>query len=449
MKFSKSSKVLTDAVNVTQKYIESRYSSDSLINKQSISLIQYTHNVDDIHSYEWANFQDIEQFGSFIINSKKIPILEYIFRWSDDLQSIPRIQSFINDHKNLLNKNYTKSNLGYKPVIARSLLIILQENFWRGLMESYFKYFHPYRPLFSLVNFNPKTASGSLLSAIYFAGFVIQSNSTDEVYSYMHNYAICNIKKMLYTVNLSNVQALGIYSYAFYLIGSSSLSRVCCSHFGRMCHSLGLSIDRKNLNILDQYNRKLVYNIVKLYYNWTKLGISPYALISQEDEFDLDVYDPVCQLPNSSLNLYNNDYESVAYSIFCCAFAKLSNFSVAINSKFCKYEVKTVKKEIGTFNRITNEVYNDAKLALEALIDIAPEYKNQILAYLIMIKAPYIICILCIYSKKLEILNNRSLNLIQSILDNDLPSLYDKAEENDSFYSKVYNEPVSEGRFRL
>ncbi|KXN68095.1 hypothetical protein CONCODRAFT_79919 [Conidiobolus coronatus NRRL 28638] len=428
MRFSKNSKGLADVRNITHRYIESRYSSDILNDKCSLSLIQYTHNADDIHSYKWANFRNIEQFGSFIIYSKEVSILDYIFRWSDDLQYIPRIQSFMKDNINAPNEIY-KSKPKFNPVIARPLLLILQEAFWSGLIESYFKYFHPFRPIFNLVKFDLKTASDSLLSAIYFGGFVIQPNASDELSTYMKAYAITNVKKILFAVNLSNTQALGIYSHAFYVSGDYSLSRVCFCNFGRMCHALGVNINRKSLATLDQYNRKLMYNIVKLYYNWTKLGVSQYGITSKDEEFDLDIYEPEYHLPNSSLKLYNNDYESVAYSIFCSVFAKLSNFSVAINAKFCKYEVETVKKEIDTIDRITNEAYNDAKLTLEALINIAPEYKNQILGYLIMIKATHIICILCIYSKKFEISENRSLNIIQDILESGI-ELYEIISNN-------------------
>jgi hypothetical protein len=321
------------------------------------------------------------------------------------------------DRINTPSEIHSKSKSKFSPIIARPLLLILQETFWRSLMESYFKYFHPFRPLFNLVNFNLKTASDSLLSAIYFGGFVTLPNTSDELRSYMKAYATTNIKKMLFNVNLSSAQALCIYSHAFYLLGDYSLSRACCFHFGRMGYALGVNINRKSLAILDQYNRKLVYNTMKLYYNWTKLEISQYSLSSKEDEFDLDIYDPAYHLPNSSLNLHNNDYESVAYSIYCCAFTKLSNFSVAINSKLCKYEVETINEEIDKFNRTANEVYNDAKLTLEALIDISAEYKNQILTYLVMIKLTYIICKLCINSKQFEISKNRNLSIIQDILE--------------------------------
>ncbi|KXN68097.1 hypothetical protein CONCODRAFT_79920 [Conidiobolus coronatus NRRL 28638] len=429
IRFSKNSKGLADVKNITHRYIESRYNSDSLNDKPSLSLIRYTHNVDNIHSYKWSNFRNIEQFGSFIIYSKEVSILDYVFRLSDDVQNIPRIQSFMKGHINAPKEIYNKSKPKLNPVIARPLLLILQEAFWSGLIESYFKYFHPFRPIFNLVNFNLKTASDSLLSAIYFGGFVTQPNTSDELNSYMKAYAITNIKKILFTVNLSSAQALCIYSHAYYISGNYSLSRVCIYHSGRMCHALGVNINRKNLSILDQYNMKLMYNIVKIYYNWVKFGVSPYGVTSNDIEFDLDIYEPEYHLPNSSLKLYNNDYESVAYSIFCSTFAKLSNFSVTINSKFGKYEVETLKKEIDTFCRIANEVYNDAKLTLEALISIAPEYKKQISGYLIMIKVTYIICILCIYTKKFDISENRSLNIIQDILESGI-ELYEIISNN-------------------
>jgi hypothetical protein len=114
-------------------------------------------------------------------------------------------------------------------------------------MESYFKYFHPCVPLFNLVNFDPKTASESLLSAIYFASFTFQPGHPGEIYCYMQNYAKCNIKKILYKVNLTNAQTLGIYAHAFYLNGNSLLTRACISHFGRMCYALGINVDRKKI----------------------------------------------------------------------------------------------------------------------------------------------------------------------------------------------------------
>ncbi|KXN68266.1 hypothetical protein CONCODRAFT_9495 [Conidiobolus coronatus NRRL 28638] len=416
MKFNKNSKVLTEVLDVTKNYIEFKSSSDSLKDKQSLSLAQYIHKCDNIHSYEWSNFQNIEQFGSFFISSNQFPLLEFIYRWGDDLQSIPKIQSFMSFHKNESKECY-RSKFQLISVIARPLLLILQETFWTGLMWSYLKYVHPFRPLFNLVNFDPKSASKSLLSAIYFAGFITQTNHSIEIYSYMQGYAMCNIKKMLFKINLSNAQALGIYAHAFYLNGNYSLSRVCLSHFGRMCNALGTGINRKKLHILDQHNRKLVHNIVKLYYNWEKLGRPPYGLASQEDEFDLDIYEPKYQLPNSNLNLCNNDYEGAAYSVFCCQFTKISNFTVVVNSKFCQHDSNIIKMEIESLSSKANEIYNNTILTLEPMINLIPEYKNRITEYLNLVKCSFIVCMLCIHSKMLESSENSNLGIIQNILD--------------------------------
>jgi hypothetical protein len=302
-------------------------------------------------------------------------------------------------------------------VVARPLLLILQDTFWTDLMKSFFKYFHPSCTLFSLTNFDPKTASESLISAIYFAGFIYQPNFPEEIRSYMHSYAICNVKKALFSVKISSVQALGIYSVAFYLIGNSSLSRVCLSHFARMGHLLGISIKRNNLTIIDQHNRKLIYNIYKLYYNWIKLGQSSCDVTSEEDEADLDIYEPKYQLPNSSLILFNNRKESTIYSIFCSQFSKLMNLSIMINSKFCNYDSIRLKGEIEMLKTKVNEIYSSAKLTLESLVSSIPEYKFQILVYLEMIKAPFIASILSIYSKLFKRSKNINVDLIQAILD--------------------------------
>ncbi|KXN66011.1 hypothetical protein CONCODRAFT_12238 [Conidiobolus coronatus NRRL 28638] len=360
MRLGKNSKLLTDAIN-SKVLLESEYSSKNLKEKGSLSLIKYTHKADNIYNYEWSNFQNIEQFGHYIINSKKFPILEFIYRWSGDLQSIPKIQSFMSDDKNEPKEIYSKPRPMLISVIARPLLSILQEAFWRGLIESYFKFFHPICTLFSLVNFDLKSAPEPLLSAIYFAGFITSLNRSEEIKSYMHSYAIINIKKILFRVNLSNAQALGIYSFAFYINGNSKLSRVCLSHFARMNHNLGLTINRKNLPLIDQYNSKIVYNNMRLYYSWAKLGPSSYEVTCEDEEAGLDIYDPKYQYPNSSLNLYNNEYLSTLYSVFCTRLAKLNNFLTAINSKFCKYKGKMIENEIESLSTKAEKIYKDAK----------------------------------------------------------------------------------------
>jgi hypothetical protein len=127
--------------------------SDRLIDKGSLSLIKYTHNTDNIHNYEWNNFQNIEQFSCFIINSDKFPIIEYFYYLDNDLQNILRIRSFANDYKN----EYSQNNYRHKPqhvsVVALPLLLILQKSFWKDLLKLYFKYLHSARPIFNLTKF--------------------------------------------------------------------------------------------------------------------------------------------------------------------------------------------------------------------------------------------------------------------------------------------------------
>jgi hypothetical protein len=448
MRLNKNTKSLTEAINVTRRYIgrnvfniiihytkaqlESKYNSENLKEKGSLSLIKYTHKADNIYNYEWSNFHNIEQFGSYIINSKKFPIQEFIFRWSNDFQGIPRIQNFMNDHKNASKESYIEPRSVIISVIARPLLSILQEEFWRGLMESYFKFFHPVCILFSLVNFDPKTAPESLLSAIYFAGFITSANRSEDIRLYMNSYAIANIRKMLFQVNISSAKALGIYSFAFYLNGNSKLSRVCLSHFARMNHALGITVDRKNLPLLDQYNRKIVCNNMESYYYWAKLGPSSHEVACEDEESEIDIYDPKYQYPNSSLNLSSDEYLCTVYSVFCTQFAKLSEFINQTNSKFCKYETKRIKNEIEAILINANENYNDAKVTLESLIDLKPEYKCNTSIFLEMMKAPYIVGILCIYSKMLEVSQYRYSASIKDILDKST-ELWDLLSSNSDF----------------
>ncbi|KXN66292.1 hypothetical protein CONCODRAFT_11900 [Conidiobolus coronatus NRRL 28638] len=372
MKFNKNSSTLSDLLNVTRKYIDYSSSSSNLNDRRSLSLIQYTHKCDYIHNYEWSNFQ------------------KFIYRWRDDLQNIPRIKSFIEGQSNVFNHEYNRPNPQYNSVMARPLLLILQKSFWDDLIKAYFKFIHPKCMILCLSSFNPKTASKALLSAIYFAGFVAQPNPSDELLAYMETYALTSIKKTLLSVKLSSAQALGIYSYAFLLIENSSMSRVCLSHFGRMCYALGININRSNLPILDQFNRKFTYNIMKIYYNWTKLEPSSHDLVSEEVEIDLSIYKPKYQIPSPDLNLFDNVSDSIVYSIFCSQFTKNFNHSVYIASKFIKYDSNKIEDELEELQIKTVEIHDKAKSALESMIDLLPECKMQILMYLEYIKAVFI-----------------------------------------------------------
>ncbi|KXN65539.1 hypothetical protein CONCODRAFT_12846 [Conidiobolus coronatus NRRL 28638] len=417
MKISKQSSTFASALDITKQYIAYNSNKSNLNDTCSLSLIQYSHKCNNIHSYEWSNFQKIEQIGDFIINSGQFTILEFIFRWGEDLQSIPRIQSIICEHKSQFKESYNNTKSKDDFVLAGPILLILQDNFWAGLMESYFKYFHPTYMLFSLVDFDPKTASESLLSAIYFAGYIIQPNHSKEVFSYMKTYAICNIKRIQFTVNLSSAQALAIYCFAFALNGDASLSRVCLSHFGRICDALGISSNRKNTSNLAQYNRKLLYNYKKIYYNWTKLEPSKHDLLFEEDGADLNIYEFKYQLPNFDLNFGNISYERTLYPIFSCQFAKLVILVIEIYTKLGSYDSIKNRKEIDSLNTKTIETYKFAKITLESLLIRIPECKNEISKYLELLKIPYITCKLCINSKILETSYNTYTSVIQNIID--------------------------------
>ncbi|KXN64987.1 hypothetical protein CONCODRAFT_13591 [Conidiobolus coronatus NRRL 28638] len=412
VKLNKNSSNLVEVLNAAKKHIDPNYSSNSLDDNSGLSIIQYTHKADNIHSYKWSNFQKIEEFGNCNIDYIQFPIIEFIYRLGDDLQSIPRIGRFIKDHKNRAKKDYTKLKPNHISDIASPLLLVLQKSFWRGLMESYFKFVHPDIILFSIVDFDPKTASEFLLSAIYFAGFVIQPDFPEEVVSYMHAYATNNIKKILLSVKLSNAQALGLYSYAFYLNGNTSLSRVCLSHLARVSHTLGICITRKSLPMLNQYNRKLISNNMRLYYNWAKMGPSSYELDSEDEEDDLDIYESKYQFPNSSLNFCSNKHEGALYSIYCSQFAKLKNLNINIISKFCKFDSKRIKIEIEGLNNKVNDVYKYAKLSLESVVSLAPEYESQ--------------------NKKLEISKGTEYSITQVILDKGI-ELWELISSNTTF----------------
>jgi hypothetical protein len=271
--------------------------------------------------------------------------------------------------------------------------------------------------LFNLASFDLKTTPESLLSAIYFAGFLMQPNHHEEVISYMQAYAICNIKKISFMAKLSSVQALGIYAYALALTGNPSLSRLCLHHLFRIGDAIGISINRKNMPELDQYNRKIAYSEMLIYSNWTKLGASIYNTLSEKDGTNIDIYNPKYQLPNTNLNIHSNDHERIIYSIFCIELRKNHNQCVIANNIICNYDSNMIDIEIEKLNVKTNEIFNNSKICLEAMSHVYSEYKELIRDYISLIKLPFLISSLGIYCKMIESHKNINFVTIEYIID--------------------------------
>ncbi|KXN70361.1 hypothetical protein CONCODRAFT_7050 [Conidiobolus coronatus NRRL 28638] len=284
-------------------------------------------------------------------------------------------------------------------------------------MKSYFLYFHPQCVLFNLSSFSTKTVSESLLSAIYYGGFLMQQGHHEEVVSYMHAYAICNIKKILHNVKLSSVQALGIYACAFNRNRNPDLSRVCLHHLFRMADAMGLSINRKNIPALDQYNRRTIYTEIIIHKNWTKLGTTIYSTLPEEHEENIDIHDPKYQLPNPDLNLHNNDHERIIYSTFCIELRKNHKQLHVVNNIFSNYEFNRRDMEIDELSIKTNEIYNNSKASLDYLINLYPQYGSLISRYILLVKIIFLVTSINIYYNTIESIKSIKFSAIESIID--------------------------------
>jgi hypothetical protein len=271
--------------------------------------------------------------------------------------------------------------------------------------------------LFNLVSFSTKTAPESLLSAIYFAGFLMEQGHHEEVVSYMHTYAICNIKKILHTVKMSSVQALGIYACAFNRIRNPTLSRLCLHHLFRMAHAMGISINRKNIPILDQYNRKTIYTEIIVHKNWTKLGTSIYSTLPKEYEENVEIHDPKYQLPNSDLNLHNNDSERIIYSTFCIELRKNHKQLMIVNNIFSNYDFNRREMEISELSIKTNRIYNNSKKSLDYLINMFPEYKYLICRYILLVRIIFLITSINIHYNTIAPNKSNNFSAIESIIE--------------------------------
>ncbi|KXN64910.1 hypothetical protein CONCODRAFT_13700 [Conidiobolus coronatus NRRL 28638] len=172
-----------------------------------------------------------------------------------------------------------------------------------------------------------------------------------------------------------------------------------------MAHGLGININRRNLPLLDKYNRVTIYKNISRFFYWEKLGSSSHSLLS-EHETDLDIFDSKYHTVSSELNFCNDSIKYNVYSIFLSKFSKLINLSNIINSLLYSCDSKSIEKQIGELYTITNEVYKSAKSTLESIMISAPDLKDEISMYLELIKSPYIANELCIYTKMIETSKN-------------------------------------------
>ncbi|KXN65684.1 hypothetical protein CONCODRAFT_12661 [Conidiobolus coronatus NRRL 28638] len=221
--------------------------------------LRLTDNADTQKAADFSfclEFNNIDDLSSFILKSKQINLVYLSLIGAKKLQSVPKIQKLIENHEELSSYKvyYPKS---HTPPYTSPLKLLTKSSFWESLLNVYFKSFYDSIPIFSIAQFNPKTAPESLLAAIYYTGYKSQPDQPKELTLYMDNYAKANLKLLIRECSLSAIQALLLYFSVYYYEGNAPLHYHCRAHATRIGYALGIHLDNKIFSELEKYTRRL------------------------------------------------------------------------------------------------------------------------------------------------------------------------------------------------
>jgi hypothetical protein len=252
------------------------------------------------------------------------------------------------------------------------LQLLYQSSFWDELLLLYFEEFHPMSPLFSIQSFDQKTASPTLLSAMYYCAYQFSKKRSSEITEYMNKLAEQNIKKIVRNANIDNMRALVIHTNLAQWGGNLILANSLQAHLTRMSYLLGLHLNYAKLSQIDRYNRDVLYCMARIR-NVGLYGSHNFApsCISSCKKSDPYLYDAKWQLPGSSSIIYSDNHQKNLLYSYCSTiffkFADVSSNTVWLplyfnleSNNFC--ETWTCKiKELKDLYESTVQVLNDLK----------------------------------------------------------------------------------------
>jgi hypothetical protein len=237
-------------------------------------------------------------------------------------------------------------------------------------------------PLFSIRSFSKKTASPTLLSAIYFCAYQFRKQHQNEISEYIEKLAAKNIIKIVKNATIDNARALVIHMFIAKLGGKLTLVKSLQAHLSRMSYLLGLHLNYAKMSPIDRYNRNLLFHVARTI-NIGLSGSHNFApnYITEFGSEDSNLYDPKWQLPSPHSPIYfKNPIENQLYSLCLSQFFKFTHTS-ARNIWFPSFH----NKEASTFNNIWNSkadtiktVYKDIIQGLEELKLNYSEFRQKV-----------------------------------------------------------------------
>jgi hypothetical protein len=276
------------------------------------------------------------------------------------LQKTDKIQKLIQNQEKELP--YFKAQIPNITFPYTSPLKYLTKScFWDNLLKVYFQEFHGTFPILSITNFNPKTASRHLISAMYYCGYKFLPNQPEELTLYMDSYAKANLKLLTRECTLSAIQALLIYYTSHYIDQSISLQSSCRAHATRIGYALGIHLDCKIFSELDSYIRRLVaIKIREINIYEINLGDFSTNYLTDFGKYTADPVESKWQLLNQGTIIhYENEIENFLYTE-CCT--QLINYSIELrlhifNSEFTIVKESRFKSEWNKSRKIVTSIY--------------------------------------------------------------------------------------------
>jgi hypothetical protein len=308
------------------------------------------------------------------------------------LQKTDKIQKLIQNQEKELP--YSKAQMPNIPFPYTSPLQYLTKScFWDSLLKVYFQSFHRTFPILSITNFNPKTASHHLISAMYYCGYKFQPNQPEELTLYMDSYAKASLKLLIRECSLSAIQALLIYYTLYYIDQNISLQSSCRAHATRIGYALGIHLDCKIFSELDSYNRRLMLiKIREINIYEINLGDFSTNYLTEFGTYKADPVEPKWQFLNQGTIIhYENEIENFLYTE-CCTL--LINYSIKLrhhifNAEFTKVKESRFKSEWNKSCKIITNIYQKYIRIFQSLSSNYPNSLEIIKHFEFLVKVEY------------------------------------------------------------
>lgn len=318
---------------------------------------------------KFTGFQSISHLTNYIITNEVISS-KHVFALTSELsRGNAKVLALIHANSNLIpleNQSTNSTSVEILP-LARSLNLVYSQDFWDSLILLYFTKFHPIWPYLNLKTFNPLKVSTNLLTVIYFAGYQFSSSKTAELTNYMETLRNLTLKKCIFKINLSNLQALLILTTLYQLEGDLKLSRICLALLTRMCYSLGINLDTVIFPREQVLERKLLHRRIAIAnYNLSRNFQLSFDNNSFElPKFDPSIYDQLFNLNITEINIKDLNLEAYLITL---------NLT-KLNLKFansCLYAIQLIPTKIQTL------VQSQITTVLELLAGALKEYEQNV-----------------------------------------------------------------------